>query len=273
MKFTKTILLTIAVLTAILFACTKQTEEIQQVNRPVLEICDVPISTDSTYGRGILTTAIPDDAELYPLVDLNSQYWTGLVWIKITPTTINTPYWNQGRTFTTKQVIYDTNLIRKFIYHCDRAYFYWRIKFTADSTEYTNYTGNKVIVHTVSSIVSTAGTGDNSLYPGVGGVAYVGSLFWSDPLLDDAFVFADLYFYNIDKISTIIHETGHTIGLRHQKVYDTLCSRINEYRPNCYMGNSLFPNRGGWIIGPSQTCTTIQNDTLILNNALQKRYR
>lgn len=272
MKLTKTILFILYFLSFILFACNKQTQEIQQVNRPVLEICDIPISSDSSQGKSVLLS-VPDDAEFYPLVDLNSSYWNGLVWIKITPSTITTPYWNQGRTFTTKQVIDDPNILRKFIYHCDRAYFYWRIKFTSDSLEYVNYTGNKIIMHAVSYNVITNGAGENALFPGAGGVAYVGSLFWSDPLLDDAFVFADLYFYNIDKISTIIHETGHTVGLRHQKVFDTLCSRIQEYRPNCYMGTSLYPYRGGWIIGPSQTCTTIQNDTLILNNTLGRRYR
>lgn len=272
MNFKNIILITVFILGTVVVACIKQTQQIEEVSKPILEICDMEPSTDTLHGKNILF-ALPGDAELYPLVNLDGDYWNGLVWIKITPTTITTPYWNQGRTFTTKQVIYDTNLIRKFIYHCDRAYLYWRIKFTADSTEYTNYTGNKIIMHAVSSIVSTMGAGDNSLFPGAGGVAYVGSLFWSDPLLDDAFTFANLYFYNIDRISTIIHETGHTIGLRHQKVYDTLCSRIYEYRPNCYMGTSLYPYAGGWIIGPSQTCTTIQNDTLALNTALGRRYR
>jgi hypothetical protein len=255
------------------YSCSKKTEQIQHFNQPILEICNIPITDDTLQGKNTFLYDI-DSSEFYPLVDLNSQYWLALVWVKITPTTITTPYWNQGRTFTTKQVLYDTNILKKFLYHCDRAYFYWRIKFTTDSLEYINFTGDKLIMHTVSNMVRTQNSStDNVLFSGAGGVAYVSSMFFPDPQIKDAFVFANLFYYYADIISIIIHETGHTVGLNHQKVFDTSCVRIQEYRPNCYMGNSLFPNRGGWIVGPSISCTIFQNDTFLLNNNIGKRYR
>jgi hypothetical protein len=60
------------------------------------------------------------------------------------------------------------------------------------------------------------------------GVAYVGALSWDrNPT---CFVFTKLLNYNPSYIAEVgSHESGHTVGLKHQAVYDASCTKIGEY--------------------------------------------
>ena len=114
-------------------------------------------------------------------------------------------------------------------------------------------------------------------YGKVGGVSYVGSLFWG--LEIPAFVFSSLLKYN-PKFSAecISHEIGHTIGLYHQSSYDANCNLINEYNAGDRLGSGSFisiyapimgvsinAQYGVWWVGANSFgCNSIQNDTAVI---------
>lgn len=110
-------------------------------------------------------------------------------------------------------------------------------------------------------------TNNTTLYPGTGGVAYIGSYLWADDT--PAFVFTNRYGNNVEWVAyASVHEAGHTIGLRHQSVYDGACNKIQEYRPGWNMGAY---NGQTYIFGTgtsSACCTCIQDDVSIINSNL-----
>lgn len=105
-----------------------------------------------------------------------------------------------------------------------------------------------------------------------GGVAYIGSFTWGGDV--PCFVFSKALGYrqkNIFEASS--HEVGHTLGLYHQSSYSDMCVFLAEYNSGFgtgstsrapIMGNS-YSRTGYWWVGPtSLTCTSIQNDSLII---------
>ena len=251
------------------FISCEKPKQSTPTNMPKLEICEFP--TTNEQGR-LTDTALPI-LSTPPCELCNRQPDTACMLVVFKSTQINSPYWNSGRPFTTYQVVFDTNQMKKMMYHTNNAYFRWRIKFTTDSTEFQNFVGYKEVVHVVSQNVRTDNQSSNNPlfnYP-VGGVSYVGVLY--DNEIHHSFVFADALYTTRNIIATIVHESGHSIGLSHQSLYSSTCSRINVYRPDCWMGNALSPYKGEWVTGPTQYgCDIIQNDTMILNSRLGKRY-
>ena len=105
------------------------------------------------------------------------------------------------------------------------------------------------------------------------GVAYLNSFTWGDNT--PCFVFSSLVNFNNKKIrDATSHEVGHTLGLRHQSLYDITCVKISDYNPGGngiapIMGISYYEPHAIWWIGPNNvSCTTIQNDTLIIKSKL-----
>lgn len=98
---------------------------------------------------------------------------------------------------------------------------------------------------------------------GGGGVSFIGSFGLGDP----AWIFTGLLNYNTYKIHEVgSHETGHTLSLYHQSVWDTACNFINEYRQGVLMGSTLNVP-GGWTVGPtSDGCNVIQNDLVKMSS-------
>lgn len=113
---------------------------------------------------------------------------------------------------------------------------------------------------------------------GVGGVAYINSFTWGDE--SPAFVFSSLLGYNIHNIAEACsHESGHTIGLRHQVTCENgvITSDYNwgYINPNTgifeapIMGASYNVEYGIWIVGPNSLgCNVTQNDPAILTSKL-----
>lgn len=105
-------------------------------------------------------------------------------------------------------------------------------------------------------------------YGNAGGVAYNPSFRWT---LDvPGFVFSNLLNWNAKAIAEACsHETGHTLGLDHQKTYNASCGLTAEYNPGLgsgeiswapIMGNSYSRNLTLWHNGTTLSCTTNQDD-------------
>jgi hypothetical protein len=96
-----------------------------------------------------------------------------------------------------------------------------------------------------------------------GGVSVIGS-FGSD---NPSFVFTAALGYSTFLIGEAgIHEGGHTVGLRHQSVYDlTTCDLLDEYRIGVTMGKSDGINPTVWF---NATQCWVQNDTAIIAGVL-----
>lgn len=116
-------------------------------------------------------------------------------------------------------------------------------------------------------------TASNEIYPGVAGIAYVGSMFYGG----DCLVFPSVMSYSVlrTRLATT-HEIGHTAGLYHQALWDPNCNIIYTYRP-CDYSTNTGPFMGSvgvscnpiWWIGPtSNACNDIQDDVSLLSTKI-----
>lgn len=105
-----------------------------------------------------------------------------------------------------------------------------------------------------------------------GGVAYIGSFFWTTD--EPAFVFTKLLNYSTHNVAeAAAHEAGHSLGLRHQVTCSAgvITSAYNwgdgQRAPT--MGASYNVLAGEWWVGPcSLGCSNIQDDLAILKSVL-----
>lgn len=112
-------------------------------------------------------------------------------------------------------------------------------------------------------------TTSSEIYPGVAGIAYVGSMFWGGDAV--CFVFSDKVSYDPLRVRlATTHEGGHTIGLYHQALWDANCNLVYTYSP-CISSEGPFMGSVGttciakWWLGPTPTaCTDIQDDVAII---------
>lgn len=111
----------------------------------------------------------------------------------------------------------------------------------------------------------------------VGGTSYNNSFVWGNNT--PCFVFSTLLSYNEKYIAEAIsHETGHTLGLLHQAVYDSSCNFISEYNMGTgdgvtgwapIMGIGYYKNVTTWHKGPTVLgCNEIQDDVAIIASVL-----
>ena len=125
-----------------------------------------------------------------------------------------------------------------------------------------DYSMFKLTVTTDSTIFHSAQTAkrqrviitqSNEWYGQAGGVAYVGSMYFTSN--QPAFVFSKLlYYYPFYIGGCISHEAGHTMGLYHQIDLDiSTCIFNSSYRAGFIMGNPYYSVQQGrgWTIGPA----------------------
>ncbi|HET9825821.1 MAG TPA: M57 family metalloprotease [Chitinophagaceae bacterium] len=142
------------------------------------------------------------------------------------------------------------------------------VNITTDSTKYWSAPANKRIrvIITVTS----------DWYGSAGGVAFVNSFTWGDNT--PCFVFSALLNYNTKNISeSSSHEAGHTLGLRHQSLYNSSCTKTAEYNPGTgsgeiswapIMGVGYSRNLTTWYNGANSiSCTTIQKDLDVITSS------
>ncbi len=114
-------------------------------------------------------------------------------------------------------------------------------------------------------------------YGKAGGVAFLNSFTWGNNT--PCFVFSSLLNYNIKSIAEACsHESGHTLGLRHQAAYDASGVKLSDYNWGNgsgeigwapIMGAAYNQNLSLWHNGPnSVSSTTIQNDFEVIAGVL-----
>ncbi|HVG13394.1 MAG TPA: T9SS type A sorting domain-containing protein [Chitinophagaceae bacterium] len=144
------------------------------------------------------------------------------------------------------------------------------VNITTDSTKYLDAPAQKRM-RTIFT-VSSDWYGNNA-----GGVAYTGSFTWGDNT--PCFIFSALLGYNAKYLAEAgAHESGHTLGLRHQASYDANCNLVSSYNYGTgtgetswapIMGVGYNKNFTTWHNGPNPYgCTNIQKDLDIITSTL-----
>ena len=183
--------------------------------------------------------------------------------------TVSTPYWNGGRTFyCTPSGLTETQITTAF-YQVAEDFNPFNLNVTTDSTVYFNAPINQR-----QRIIVTA---YSSWYGSAGGVAYLNTFRWGMEI--PGFVFANLLNYNEKNVAEASsHESGHTLGLNHQTLYDADCNFKYEYNPGSgtngsatswapIMGNSYGKTLTLWHKGTTTSgCNTLQDDLAILSD-------
>jgi len=143
-----------------------------------------------------------------------------------------------------------------------QAYAAFNVSFTTDKNVYLATAPNR----RQKIIFTENDTWYCQTSPCSGGVTYIGS-FGSDT---PAFVFTAALDYSMFRIGEAgIHEGGHTVGLRHQSVYDlTTCAYIDEYMPGVTMGKPDGTNPTVWF---NAVLCAPQNDTATIASVLGDR--
>jgi hypothetical protein len=182
--------------------------------------------------------------------------------------TVHTPYWNGGTAFYATPSGLTNEKITTAFYQIAEDFSPFNLNVTTDSTVYFAAPINRR-----QRIIITA---YSSWYGSAGGVAYLGSFTWGMEI--PGFVFANLLGYNEKNIGEAAsHETGHTLGLNHQTLYDANCNFVYEYNPGSgsgetswapIMGNSYGKTLTLWHKGTTtQGCSKLQDDLAILSNS------
>jgi len=108
-----------------------------------------------------------------------------------------------------------------------------------------------------------------------GGTSYLNSFTASSD--NPCFVFSSLLHYDLKYIADAVsHEVGHTLGLRHQAVYDANCVMTSAYNWGTgsgetgwapIMGSAYYQNLSLWHKGPNNTgCLNIQDDVAVIGS-------
>jgi hypothetical protein len=183
--------------------------------------------------------------------------------------TVSGTQWNSYGTIVCGPSNLNTTQIQEVFNMIAEDYRPFAVNITTDSTKYFAAPANKRmrVIFTIS----------HTWYPqAVGGVAYINSFTWGDNT--PAFVFTAAQGYSVKKIAESgSHEAGHTLGLRHQAVYDANCVKISDYNTGTgsgeigwapIMGVGYSKNFTTWTTGPNSiSCTTIQKDMDVITKA------
>ncbi len=183
--------------------------------------------------------------------------------------TVNSSVWNSGLPLLCAPSGMCDSSITEVFNRVSEDYRPFAINITTDSTVFLAAPLDKRI-----RVIITPTSG---WYPGVGGISYISSFIWGDDT--PAFVFCNLLGPNSPKMvaECCSHESGHTLGLSHQSVYDASNCSIPTltYNPGVgageigwapIMGNSYYKNMSTWNNGPTPYgCTSAQDNLTILS--------
>ena len=204
-----------------------------------------PGSGSGSSGGG--TTPTTPSANVI-LLDFNGEYVSGTMW-------------NTNGAFTCVPANLTTTEATLVLQRVTTDYAPFNVTVTTDEAVYNAanpYKRTRVVI-----------TESWEWYGQAGGVSYLNSFTWGSNT--PCFVFSSLLGYNVKMIAEACsHEAGHTLGLRHQSVYDENGVKLSEYNWGQglgeigwapIMGASYNENLSLWHYGPSSlSATTMQDD-------------
>lgn len=153
--------------------------------------------------------------------------------------------------------------IREVLNSVKAAYDTFKVTVTMDSAIYNHAP--------VNSRQSCYVTKSWAWWGKAGGTSYNGSFVWGDGT--PCFVFSSLLTYDARIIGEAAsHEFGHTLGLRHQALFDSTGKQITDYNPGNadtapIMGNPYKSKKAVWWKGQN-SYNQLQDDVAILGKAL-----
>ena len=179
---------------------------------------------------------------------------------------VSSSFWNGGNPFTcVASGMSDIQIIETFN-RVSEDYRPFNINITTDSVIF--------LAAPLTKRIRIIITPTSAWYPGVGGVAYLGSFIWGDDT--PAFVFADRLpvggpIHPKMVAECCSHESGHTLNLSHQSKYDASCVLLETYSTGYgtgesawspIMGNSYYRNMTCWNDGAMPDGCNITQDNL-----------
>ena len=193
---------------------------------------------------------------------------TATIFLDFDGHTVNSPYWNGGTPFVCVPAVLTLDQVNRVFNQVSEDFRPFNLNITTDSTVYFAAPANRrqrVII-----------TGTSSWYGSAGGVSYIESFRWGIEV--PAFVFSNLLSNNSKMVSEAAsHETGHTLGLQHQSLYDASCNFLAEYYSGMgsgeiswapIMGNSYSRNLTLWHNGPNNYgCSNFQDELSIISSS------
>jgi hypothetical protein len=212
-------------------------------------------------GMGSLARAMPK---------LNSHpSAVAVIFLDFDGHTVNNSVWNNGNTIESIPSLLTDVQITEIFHRVSEDYRPFNLNITTDSLIFHSAPLNRrmrVII-----------TPTNYWRPGAGGIAWLSSFTSGDDT--PCFVFSSASGADQPKeiAEVISHETGHTLGLLHQSIYDSNCSLVSPYHPGTgegetgwapIMGNSRTRNLSLWNFGPTQTSCNANQDNLYFITSL-----
>ena len=231
-------------------ACSFGISEFNMAKRPAINIevgKGKPGSgTGGTGGGGTSPTPPPAANVIY--LDFNGQY-------------VSNTMWNTNGAITCAPANMSAEEIALIFQRIITDYAPFNITVTTDETVYNSGNPAKRMRMIITESWEWFGQ--------AGGVSYVNSFTWGNNT--PCFVFSSLLGYDVKRIAEACsHEAGHTLGLRHQSVYDESGIKISDYNWGQgsgeigwapIMGASYNQNLSLWHYGPnSLSATTMQDD-------------
>lgn len=178
---------------------------------------------------------------------------------------VNSSMWNYGTPFTCDPAAMTDAQITEAFNRVAEDFRPFNINVTTDL--------NKFLAAPISMRVRIVITPTSAWYAGVAGIAYVGSFTWGDDT--PAFAFSDRLYNDAKRVAEAIsHESGHTLGLSHQALYNSTCGMLSSYNSGIgfgetgwapIMGNGAGRNVTQWNFGPTPNgCTSLQDNLKVI---------
>jgi len=297
----KILLFALGFVSLLLATCTKENTSTKPAN-PKPEVCDFgPLSSNtfqtreefdmarsggSTKLRDFDKDGIPDIQDNCPKVknpdqrdtdrdgigDFCDPYpygnepgVTSVILLDFDGYYVNSTFWNNGIPYQCQPSGLYPDQIQTILDSVSKDYAKFNVTVTTDENVYLKAS----IAKRMRIVVTTS----SEIYPGVAGIAYIGSMFWGDNT--PCFVFSDKLSYNALRVRVATsHESGHTVGLYHQAQYDLNCNLLYTYKPCNGLTGPIMGSIGAsclplWWVGPTpNACTDIQNDDAVLSSKL-----
>jgi hypothetical protein len=181
---------------------------------------------------------------------------------------VNSSLWNNGTPFTCANPNLSDALINEVYNRVAEDYKLFNLNVTTDSLKYN--------AADLTQRIRIVITPTNFFAPGNSGIAYVGTFTWGDDTPAFAFISGGSNAKSIAE--TISHESGHTLGLFHQSVYDANCVKTAEYNLGQgdgeigwapIMGNPLNKTFTTWNNGKRSLTCSNQNDITVIAAKIQ----